>query len=463
MFGTWNNIAKSAEAVVSRWAVKRVFKFLLKKKLGQFILGDIDLDQLDVQLTEGSIQLSDLALNVDYLNRKIGPAASLVIKEGSIVSLLVKMPWKGKGCQVEVDELELLLAPCSENDHLSSADEPCSSNDDGNDYNYSDLGKCSNEMAGSPRNPDNVHEGVKTIAKMVKWFLTSFNVKIKRLIVAFDPSLEKGKQLGFHRTLVLRISETECGTCVSEDAGLGDEARAHSFLGISQLTNFVKFHGAALELLQMEDADQSCASHPSGMPLSGLYSYCSPSTAAIPIMSGKGGGFSGNLKLSIPLKNGSLDIRKVDADVSIDPVELRFQPSIIKWLLLSWETCNFDKVGKNSMHCETTDSIYLDSNSQIQSSAHVSSMIVIDKVMENQGRSSVGCTSLHVQESVDEIGLPGSHFIPNWVPISVGKNKRNLVGEEVDFGARLVLVSAQLNFMYSFSERGMLGTYIISF
>lgn len=71
MFGAWNNIAKSAEAVVSRWAVKRVFKFLLKKKLGQFILGDIDLDQLDVQLTEGTIQLSDLALNVDYLNRKV--------------------------------------------------------------------------------------------------------------------------------------------------------------------------------------------------------------------------------------------------------------------------------------------------------------------------------------------------------------------------------------------------------
>ncbi|KAE8668110.1 B3 domain-containing protein [Hibiscus syriacus] len=417
MFGAWNNIAKSAEAVVSRWAVKRVFKFLLKKKLGKFILGDIDLDQLDVQLAEGTIQLSDLALNVDYLNQKarligpafnfqIGPAASLVLKEGSIGSLLVKMPWKGKGCQVEVDELELLLAPCLENDHLSRADEPCSSNDDGNYYNFSDLGKFSNEMEGSPRNPDNVHEGVKTIAKMVKWFLTSFNVKIKRLIVAFDPSLENVEKLGFRRTLVLRISETEYGTCVSEDAGLVDEARAHSFLGISQLTNFVKFHGAALELLQMEDVDDQAW---------------------------KGGGFSGNLKLSIPWKNGSLDIRKVDADVSIDPVDLRFQPSIIKWLLLSWETFkNFDKVGKNSMHRETTDSVCLNSNSQFQSSA--SAMIVIDKVTKNQGRFSAGYTSLNVRESVDETGLPGSHFIPNWVPISVGKNKQD-VGEEADFGA----------------------------
>lgn len=54
-----------------RGAVKRVCKFFLKKKLGQFILGDIDLDQLDVQLSDGSIQLNDLALNVDYLNQKV--------------------------------------------------------------------------------------------------------------------------------------------------------------------------------------------------------------------------------------------------------------------------------------------------------------------------------------------------------------------------------------------------------
>ncbi|MED6203504.1 autophagy- protein 2, partial [Stylosanthes scabra] len=54
----------------SRWALKRVFKFFLKKKLGQFIHGDVDLDQLDVQLTQGTIQLTDLALNVDFINAK---------------------------------------------------------------------------------------------------------------------------------------------------------------------------------------------------------------------------------------------------------------------------------------------------------------------------------------------------------------------------------------------------------
>ncbi|WMV12904.1 hypothetical protein MTR67_006289 [Solanum verrucosum] len=63
--------ARSAEKLFSRWAIKRFCKFWLKKKLGKFILGDIDLDQLDVQARAGIIQLTDLALNVDYLNQKI--------------------------------------------------------------------------------------------------------------------------------------------------------------------------------------------------------------------------------------------------------------------------------------------------------------------------------------------------------------------------------------------------------
>lgn len=72
------NIAKSAEEAFSRWAVKRVVKFLLKKKLGKLILGDIDLDQLDIQLRDGTIQLCDLAINVDYLNDKVKPLLVLL-------------------------------------------------------------------------------------------------------------------------------------------------------------------------------------------------------------------------------------------------------------------------------------------------------------------------------------------------------------------------------------------------
>ncbi|XP_047270735.1 uncharacterized protein LOC107873345 isoform X4 [Capsicum annuum] len=67
---SWN-LARSAETLFSRWAIKSFCNFLLKKKLGKFILGVIDPNQLVVQLSAGTIQLSNLALNVDYLNQKV--------------------------------------------------------------------------------------------------------------------------------------------------------------------------------------------------------------------------------------------------------------------------------------------------------------------------------------------------------------------------------------------------------
>ncbi|KAJ7002353.1 hypothetical protein NC653_012415 [Populus alba x Populus x berolinensis] len=138
------------------------------------------------------------------------------------------MPWKGKGFQVELDELELVLAPCL---------------------------KKSNTPAGD-----------------------------------------------------------ETGSCSQDNPNLSSDHGVENFFGISHLTNFVEFQGAVLELLQTDGVDNQS---------------CSP---------WKRGGFSGNFKLSIPWKNGSLDIRKLDAEVCLDPIELRLQPSTIKWFLLSWET-----------------------------------------------------------------------------------------------------------------------------
>ncbi|XP_048433003.1 autophagy-related protein 2 [Pyrus x bretschneideri] len=421
------NIAKSAEAMFSRWAVKRVCKFLLKKKLGQFILGDIDADQLDVQLSEGTIQLNDLALNVNFLNQKFGSATSVIIKEGSIGSLVVRMSWKGEGCEVEVDELELVLIPCAEYNSPASA-ESCNIDKDGN------PGKLDGDMAddGAKSASRDVHEGVKTIAKMVKWFLTSFHVTIKRLIVAFDPCLEKdGKTLGCSSTLVLRILETECGTCVSEDDSQNSDVRFDNFLGISQLTNFVKFQGASLELLQMDDADnQTCIPCQSERTFDEFFPGCRPPGATTPILVGKRGGFSGNIRLSIPWKNGSLDIRKVDADVFIEPVELRFQPSTIKWSLLAWE--KYKSLVKDRSNHKPADSVYLDSTSHCISPRSFYS--TADKVTQSCGSFHTESSSFTLQESVAEALLPRPHIISDWVPFFIHQNNRDGI-EELDFGA----------------------------
>ncbi|PON69112.1 Autophagy-related protein [Parasponia andersonii] len=416
------NIAKSAEAMFSRWAVKRVCKFFLKKKLSQFLLGDIDIDQLDVQLSQGTIQLNDLALNVDFLNHKLGAVASVMVKEGSIGSLLVRMPWRGEGCTVEVDELELLLVPSRENYSPAVAETHHSGQDEGLPQ---DLGKLDHDMMDNAAKSTfgDVHEGVKTVAKMVNWLLTSFNIKIKKLIVAFDPCLEEeGNKSGFHRTLVLRISEIGCGTCVSDDVNPNDEDKSESFLGISRLKNYVKFQGARLELLQLDDGDNE------------LCSPCLSSSVRTPIMTGKAGGFSGNLKLSIPWKNGSLDIRKVDSEVFFDPIELQFQPNTIKWLLHSWEA--FRYLEKDGSHCMLHKA--MDSGSLISaplSCQPALAVISTSKTIPICGDFSNEISSMTVRDSCNETLPSGPHLISDWVPLSAVKNKTAGIEEELDFGA----------------------------
>lgn len=397
------NIAKSAEEAFSRWAVKRVVKFLLKKKLGKLILGDIDLDQLDIQLRDGTIQLSDLAINVDYLNDKFD--APLVIKEGSIGSLLVKMPWKTNGCQVEVDELELVLAPRLESNKSSSNEASTSASTREDLHNIRlEIGKHENEMlmnAAKSASID-VHEGVKTVAKIVKWFLTSFHVKIKNLIIAFDPDFgKKQSEAGPRPTLVLRMTEIECG--ISEEQVSANEVSPDNFLGINRLANCVKFQGAVVELLNMDDDDDGDKT-------------CDKKTSndVTLIMTGVGGGFSGSLNFSIPWKNGSLDIRKVDADISIDPVEVRFQPSTIRWFLQLWKT--FTSFGSDCFP-SVSHSDFLTDSSTIPTNVMVTPPATL---------------SLSGGQELEHDTTPNLQFIPDWFPSSFSKKEED---GEVDIGA----------------------------
>lgn len=364
-----------------------------------------------------------------------------MIKEGSIGSLLVRLPWKVEGCEVEVDELELVLAPCAEY-NLPTGAGTCNSGQDGNGDLHFDVEKPGHYVIdnAAKSTSGDVHEGVKTIANMVKRFLTSFHVKIKKLIIAFDPYSHKDeKKLGSHTALVLRISETECGTCVSDYANSKPQTKAESFFGISRLTNFVKFEGAIFELLEMDGFENETCFPRMQTTLSESFAECCPSSVTTPILTGKKGGFSGNVKLSIPWENGSLDIRKVDADVSIDPVELRFQPSTIKWLLNSWENFKkLDKDGNDSIHNKSADTVHLTSVSNCHSSKPVSAPITMNKVIPNHGGFSTDLYSLTMQESVAGAVLPGPYLISDWVPFSSDRNQKVGV-QELDFGARLVV------------------------
>lgn len=356
-----------------------------------------------------------------------------MVKEGSIGYLLIKMPWSAKGCQVEVNGLEIVISPCT-NKIPTGGDETCVV--DGNDNHHLKYSSTWTEqdLADDSLKSSlmDVHEGVKTIAKMVKSFLTSFHVKIENVIAAYDPSLDKGeKKTECQSTLVLRISEIECGTCLS-----GDADSSADVLGISCLTNFVRFRGAIVELLKIDDDDNSAFSpHILGAgcdePVSGS------KKATCPVMTGKKEGFGGDVKLSIPWKNGSLDIRKVDADVSVDPVVLRFQSSTIKWLLCAWESYkNLKKDQEVCINPHTKGSAQLKST-LCDSSNSVSVSCSTSEVTAGHGNLTNDFSNLILPEPLTEALVPESHLISDWVPFSADINRKD-GAQELDFGARYV-------------------------
>lgn len=420
--------ARSAEAMFSRWAIKRVCKFLLKKKLGELILGDIDLDQLEVQITRGTIQLSDLALNVDYINQKLASSA-VVLREGSIASLSIKIPWRLQNCQIELEELELVLAPfIGSKNHVSNS---CSMSSSA-DKQHMSFGPDKIEPGDGRETSGSVsldiHEGVKTIAKIVKWLLTSFHIRLKNLIVAFDPCLEVNEnRLPVNKSLVLRIAETEFGTFLSEDVDKVHIPKSDCLLGMAKLTNFVKFEGAMVEVLTMTDIyKNSC---PQGS-LETLCNECNssklPLGSTIPVLTGKSAGISGRMNLTIPWKNGSLDINKIDAAVSFDPIELRLQPSTIQWLIFVSESIKRAGAAARSVHSNMIDSSCYGSRVHNHVSSRNSGILAADMTRPSIRKFSEDLQSDINCKTFSEDLLPQMHVIQDWVPLSFKEDQSDM-------------------------------------
>ncbi|RLN63319.1 hypothetical protein BBP00_00004244 [Phytophthora kernoviae] len=98
-------------------ALKRLYKFVLKRMIGRFLaVGELDLDQLDVHLRSGRLELCDLLLNADVLNAELCEAQGLPfkVKKGYLGSVRVAISYANimsESCLVEIDDIEIILVP----------------------------------------------------------------------------------------------------------------------------------------------------------------------------------------------------------------------------------------------------------------------------------------------------------------------------------------------------------------
>ena len=57
--------------VLQEWVFKRLYRFVLKPVLGKLLCSDLDLNQLDVEFLNGTVELRELRLNTEYISEHL--------------------------------------------------------------------------------------------------------------------------------------------------------------------------------------------------------------------------------------------------------------------------------------------------------------------------------------------------------------------------------------------------------
>eukprot|EP00736_Rhodelphis_marinus_P001815 Rmarinus@m.17237 len=97
--------------------LKRLYKYVLKKILGKYLKHPLNHEQIEVDLTQGEVQLSDLALSTEAINTILGPSSPVLCKSAFIHHVKLDIPWKNiveKDCSVSLDTVLITFVPAAQ-------------------------------------------------------------------------------------------------------------------------------------------------------------------------------------------------------------------------------------------------------------------------------------------------------------------------------------------------------------
>lgn len=155
--------------------LKRFYKYILKRLIGGFLRHDIDLEQLEVQLFKGIVQLKSLELDVTQFDAAL-LGRGLVMHFASSMLGCVKMdiPWRhlvSDHCKVYISGLHIVVAKgvtgrrSCDNDFFDGAPPA--------ELSYQVGGSESSELEPKSRYSD---EGIETLSRLVKRVVSRMEV-----------------------------------------------------------------------------------------------------------------------------------------------------------------------------------------------------------------------------------------------------------------------------------------------
>eukprot|EP00735_Rhodelphis_limneticus_P000640 TRINITY_DN11159_c0_g1::TRINITY_DN11159_c0_g1_i1::g.6614::m.6614 TRINITY_DN11159_c0_g1::TRINITY_DN11159_c0_g1_i1::g.6614 ORF type:complete len:1324 (+),score=206.03,sp/Q96BY7/ATG2B_HUMAN/26.89/2e-15,ATG2_CAD/PF13329.1/2.5e-13,Chorein_N/PF12624.2/5.3e-13,Chorein_N/PF12624.2/1.1e+04,Rogdi_lz/PF10259.4/0.23,Rogdi_lz/PF10259.4/2.2e+02,DUF3220/PF11516.3/0.12 TRINITY_DN11159_c0_g1_i1:317-4288(+) len=198
-----------------KWPLKRLYKFALKKVIGRFLLQPLEIDQLDVDLITGIVQLNNLALNAQVINDILGANSPIVCCSGHLQEVKVTIPWKHlvkDNCLIELKGFTLNFCAAAENDFGPG---------ESMTHSTASLAKSSNTMAESIKFDDTYHseddgdhmsgkknedmpiiEGLEVLERLVERVLSRTRVQISDLSIRL---VHTSKETHSHHVFSLTI------------------------------------------------------------------------------------------------------------------------------------------------------------------------------------------------------------------------------------------------------------------
>lgn len=321
---------------------KRACRYLLQRYLGHFLQEKLSLEQLSLDLYQGTGSLAQVPLDKWCLNEILESAdAPLEVTEGFIQSISLSVPWGSllqDNCALEVRGLEMVLRP---RPRIATGSEP---------MYWSSFMTSSMQLAKeclSQKLTDEHGEGTQPFEGLEK-FAETIETVLRRVKVTFIDTVLRIEHVPENSktgtALEIRIERTVyCDETADESSGINvhqPTAFAHKLLQLSGVSLFWDEFSAAAKsspVCSTAPAETEPKLSPSWNPKI-VYEPHPQLTRNLPEIAPSDpvqiGGLIGRLELSLTLKqNEVLPGAKLDVDGQIDSIHLFLSPRQVHLLL----------------------------------------------------------------------------------------------------------------------------------
>ena len=278
------------------WVLRRLYKFLLKPLLSKVLKTDLDLDNLDVQLASGTLELSQLLLDEVYLSRQLGDCG-WAVKAGYVGKAAVVIPYQNLLTeQIRVKATDVMLTV---RQHVPGGDDDAGGDGAPGDGAGSGAGSGGEEEGEEVEGeegeemPGSILNGVETIAQSIRLALSNLRVEAESISVRVE-FLEAGGHIP--PPLMAQLDSVTYSTSLSpedpEDLGRSAEVEPVKTLEFENLSLLVLEDGpddAHVRFSRLpEEAGEGGEGGEGGVP-SPTGSQASTSQPGFPLLDGTGG------------------------------------------------------------------------------------------------------------------------------------------------------------------------------